>query len=659
MALYNLARVVTNTLGVADVVTGAAVTGYLTFPLAGVPDGATVSYGLQDLDALGNVLASEVGRGTWTAGTLTLARTTVLDSKNGGAKIVLGGNAEVYITAVAEDFDHTLILNIGTNTHTQIDTHIANVANPHSVTAAQAGAPALVNPSVVGNFVSFPNSTGGQADSGVSAASFQPIDATLTSIAALGTAADKIIYTTGIDTWAESAITAFGRSLIDDANAAAALVTLGAGDISGTGVVGQVAEFVTNTKTIQAAKIIGPATNILTLTNAAASTLALNITSAKTLTLTATDNYTLTVPATGTAALLETANVFTAVQRINALSLTIQTDGAKVVFNNTAGNNMCNIISSTVGDLTFNTIGNGIFKVTPSSVSGGLVVTTIGAVTERYVLQVFPTVSTNTVVERMRVNNFPTSGTAGNGIGARITFQAFNNFNNVRNVGYLDYSFSVATQGSEIGRIQFYTSRSNTLTEAVQINGGDVGINITPLTRLHVNNTTTTTNAVLEVQRIEAAVSTASTGSANGFGTGLSWYAETATDTINQQQGLISTSWIDATNASRKAKMSLSAYDTAARLGIEIEASGTAAKLAFYGGTTVVSGAALTTQLTTITFTAPTPDYAIQNLTNTAPYGFVTQDEGNTVLSVIANLQTRVAELEARLGSATGVNLFA
>ena len=304
MALYNLARVVTNTLGVADVVTGAAVTGYLTFPLAGVPNGATVSYGLQDLDALGNVLASEVGRGTWTAGTLTLARTTVLDSTNGGAKIVLGGNAEVYITAVAEDFDHTLILNIGTNTHTQIDTHIANVANPHSVTAAQAGAPALVNPSVVGNFVSFSNITGGQADSGVSAASFQPIDATLTSIAALGTAADKIIYTTGIDTWAESAITAFGRSLIDDANAAAALVTLGAGDISGTGVVGQVAEFVTNTKTIQAAKIIGPATNILTLTNAAASTLALNITSAKTLTLTATDNYTLTVPATGTAALL-------------------------------------------------------------------------------------------------------------------------------------------------------------------------------------------------------------------------------------------------------------------------------------------------------------------------------------------------------------------
>ena len=61
-------------------------------------------------------------------------------------------------------------------------------------------------------------------------------------------------------------------------------------------------------------------------------------------------------------------------------------------------------------------------------------------------------------------------------------------------------------------------------------------------------------------------------------------------------------------------------------------------------------GAALTTQLTTITSTAPgTPDYAIQDLTSTTPFGFVTKDEGNSVLAVIANLQARVAELESRL----------
>ena len=60
----------------------------------------------------------------------------------------------------------------------------------------------------------------------------QAFDATLTSLAALGTAADKYAYTTGVDTWAEGDITAFGRSLIDDANAAAAQATLGLGTLA-------------------------------------------------------------------------------------------------------------------------------------------------------------------------------------------------------------------------------------------------------------------------------------------------------------------------------------------------------------------------------------------------------------------------------------------
>jgi hypothetical protein len=57
-----------------------------------------------------------------------------------------------------------------------------------------------------------------------------------------------------------------------------------------------------------------------------------------------------------------------------------------------------------------------------------------------------------------------------------------------------------------------------------------------------------------------------------------------------------------------------------------------------------------TTALTTITSTAPgTADFAVQDLTSTTPFGFASKDEGNTVLAVIANLQTRVAELETKL----------
>lgn len=64
-------------------------------------------------------------------------------------------------------------------------------------------------------------------------------------------------------------------------------------------------------------------------------------------------------------------------------------------------------------------------------------------------------------------------------------------------------------------------------------------------------------------------------------------------------------------------------------------------------------GAALTAQLPTITHTAPsTPDYALQNLVQNTGFGFATADEGNSALKVIANLQVRLAEVEARLEGA-------
>jgi hypothetical protein len=94
--LYDLARMTTATTGTGTITLGAAVSGFLTFALAGVSDGDVVSYGIKD------GANSECGTGTYTASGTTLSR-TVTKSTNSNAAISLSGSAEVYVTARAED----------------------------------------------------------------------------------------------------------------------------------------------------------------------------------------------------------------------------------------------------------------------------------------------------------------------------------------------------------------------------------------------------------------------------------------------------------------------------------------------------------------------------------------------------------------------------
>lgn len=95
--LYNIARMTTATTGTGTITLGSAATGFLSFAGAGVANGETVTYGIEDGSA------REIGRGVYTSSGTTLTR-TVLKSTNSDAAISLSGTAQVFITAAKEDF---------------------------------------------------------------------------------------------------------------------------------------------------------------------------------------------------------------------------------------------------------------------------------------------------------------------------------------------------------------------------------------------------------------------------------------------------------------------------------------------------------------------------------------------------------------------------
>lgn len=216
---------------------------------------------------------------------------------------------------------------------------------------------------------------------------------------------------------------------------------------------------------------------------------------------------------------------------------------------------------------------------------------------------------------------------------------------------------ATAEGGSNAGSnfaIQALSDAGAVLTNSFGIirSSGHIVIGTAPengLARLHVvdgagGTTTTVLNTLMLTHNV------AGTPGA-GFGGGILMSLESST-TNETSAARLRFEWTTATHASRKARGTLSAFDTAERDCIQWEASGTVPMVGFLGTAPIVKPAALTTQLTTITHTAPgTPDYAIQNLTNAGGFGFVTADEGNTLLSVVANLQTRMAQFESRVQS--------
>lgn len=104
--LFNLARMTTATAGTGTITLGAAVSGYLTFALAGVANGDVVDYAIKD------GANSEHGTGTYTTAGPALTR-TVTKSTNGNAAINLSGTAEVFISPRAETLNDASVITTG------------------------------------------------------------------------------------------------------------------------------------------------------------------------------------------------------------------------------------------------------------------------------------------------------------------------------------------------------------------------------------------------------------------------------------------------------------------------------------------------------------------------------------------------------------------
>jgi len=142
VTLVNRAKVITTTTGTGTLTLGSAVDGFQTFAAAGVTDGQTVRYAIE------NGTAWEIGSGTYTASGTTLSR-SASESSDGGAEINLVGTSVVYVIAGAQDILQESDLTAGTGISIAGST-ITNTAPDQTVSLTQGA-----NVTITGTYPSF------------------------------------------------------------------------------------------------------------------------------------------------------------------------------------------------------------------------------------------------------------------------------------------------------------------------------------------------------------------------------------------------------------------------------------------------------------------------------------------------------------------------
>lgn len=125
---------------------------------------------------------------------------------------------------------------------------------------------------------------------------------------------------------------------------------------------------------------------------------------------------------------------------------------------------------------------------------------------------------------------------------------------------------------------------------------------------------TATDNAVKTQLQIEAQVSTGGSGGAAGFGVGMVFNAESATDGQYRDQAKLGAEWTDATDATRNALVRLNTYPSGSAVGYSGFWSGTA--IAAAAQTIILNAAGDVTKIITI-------QYAVNEITGAGTAGGV------------------------------------
>lgn len=107
--LVNRAKMTTATTGTGTLTLGSAVGGFQSFADAGVADGDTVRYVIEDGTSW------EIGTGTYAASGTTLSR-TVIESSNSDTALNLSGNAVVFVSATEADLREERVGSVSSGT---------------------------------------------------------------------------------------------------------------------------------------------------------------------------------------------------------------------------------------------------------------------------------------------------------------------------------------------------------------------------------------------------------------------------------------------------------------------------------------------------------------------------------------------------------------